>query len=209
MSLLTESQIVQKVGVVAQRFVSVYHIDPWVIKSFRLLRSGKEKLEPFNDDHIVSRRNDEKSQPEEIQMVETTPKTKQNPDESQPQSQTEETEVDQSEDIQIEETPPGTADGTVAESANEAVSGRRKRKVSTYFPPSKKSHTVDNLGTKDRIDLLVMVKPWVKIDGGLNRRVLDRLLGGFNIFSIFTKNFPDLSIFTFRITFSCAFKTGI
>ncbi|EFX77102.1 hypothetical protein DAPPUDRAFT_321692 [Daphnia pulex] len=178
MSLLTQSQIVQKVGVVAQRFVSIYHIDPWVIKSFRLLRSGKEKLEPFNDDYIPSRKNDEKSQPEEIQMVETAPETKQDPDESQRQSQTEETEAYQSEDIHIEETPPVTADGTVAESTYEAVSGRRKRKVSTYFPPSKKSHTVDNLGTKDRIDLLVMVKPWVKIDGGLNRRVLDRLLGG-------------------------------
>lgn len=30
---------------------------------------------------------------------------------------------------------------------------------------------------RDRVDLLVSVKPWVKIDGTLNRRVLDRLLG--------------------------------
>ena len=30
---------------------------------------------------------------------------------------------------------------------------------------------------RDRLDLLVTVKPWVKIDGSLNRRVLDRLLG--------------------------------
>ena len=29
----------------------------------------------------------------------------------------------------------------------------------------------------DRLDLLVMVKPWIRIDGSLNRRVLDRLLG--------------------------------
>ena len=29
----------------------------------------------------------------------------------------------------------------------------------------------------DRVDLLVLVKPWVRIDGSLNRRVLDRMLG--------------------------------
>ena len=55
MSLLTESQVVQIVGVVAQRFVSIYHIDPWVIKSFRLMRSGKDKLDPFNNEHTISK----------------------------------------------------------------------------------------------------------------------------------------------------------
>jgi len=148
MSLLTESQIVQKVGVVAQRFVSIFHIDPWVIKSFRLLRSGKEKLEPFNDDHIVVSKNDEKSQSEEMQIEEIAPETKESSDESQRQSQIEETEAYRSEDIQIEETPSIIPDGTVADPANDAILGRRKRKLSTYYPPSKKSHTVDNLGTK-------------------------------------------------------------
>jgi len=33
------------------------------------------------------------------------------------------------------------------------------------------------LGEKDRTDLLVLVKPWVRIDGSLNGRVLYRLLG--------------------------------
>ena len=30
---------------------------------------------------------------------------------------------------------------------------------------------------RDRTELLISLKPWIKIDGKLNRRVLDRLLG--------------------------------
>lgn len=117
MSLLTESQVVQIVGVVAQRFVSIYHIDPWVIKSFRLMRSGKDKLDPFNNEHTISK-NDE----------ETSAETKKNPNKRQRKGQSEETE-----EIKIEETPLVIP---AAESANEAVSGRRKRKLCTYYPVS-------------------------------------------------------------------------
>jgi hypothetical protein len=117
MSLLTESQVVQIVGVVAQRFVSIYHIDPWVIKSFRLMRSGKDKLDPFNNEHTISK-NDE----------ETSAETKKNPNKRQLKGQSEETE-----EIKIEETPLVIP---AAESANEAVSGRRKRKLCTYYPVS-------------------------------------------------------------------------
>ena len=132
MSLLTESQVVQIVGVVAQRFVSIYHIDPWVIKSFRLMRSGKDKLDPFNNEHTISK-NDQ----------ETSAETKKNPNKRPRKGQPEETE-----EIKIEDTPLVIPVGTAAESANETVSGRRKRKLCTYYPPSKKSHTADSLGTE-------------------------------------------------------------
>ena len=52
------------------------------------------------------------------------------------------------EEIKIEDTPLVIPVGTAAESANETVSGRRKRKLCTYYPPSKKSHTADSLGTE-------------------------------------------------------------
>lgn len=47
-NLLVKSQTLVRVGVVAVRFVCIQHSTPWVVQSFRLLRSGKEKLEPFD-----------------------------------------------------------------------------------------------------------------------------------------------------------------
>ncbi|XP_045025411.1 general transcription factor 3C polypeptide 1 isoform X2 [Daphnia magna] len=193
-SFMVDSRVIQKVGVVAQRFVAIQHIDPWVIKSFRLLRSGKEKLEPFNSAHMVAKQNDDKSEPkaqteevkisvsEEISKEETSSmpaETKGNAGESQQQSQMEEEmETCQPGESRDEGTTSVIPAGTVSESANEVVPGRRKRTLPSFHHSSKKSRTVDSLGSNDRVDLLVMVKPWVKIDGGLNRRVLDRLLGG-------------------------------
>ena len=124
-SLLIESQTVLRVGVVAQRYVYVQHIDPWVVKSFRLLRSGKDKLEPFNSA--------------------TMGKT--NDDESQQQSHLEQETSLAVEEVQMGETVSVVSD-LVSESVNEAATGRRKRKVITYPQSSKKSRTVDSLGTK-------------------------------------------------------------
>ena len=52
-SLLTQAQALIRVGVVAPRYVSAQYINPWVVQSFRLLRSGKDKLEPFSRTKVV------------------------------------------------------------------------------------------------------------------------------------------------------------
>lgn len=163
-SFLVDSRVVQKVGVVAQRFVAIQYIDPWVIKSFRLLRSGKEKLEPFNSAHMLAKHNEDKSQPEAdieegkmsategISVEETSmvpAESKENLADSQQENQMEEEmEACQPGESRAEETTAVVPDGIVTESANEVVPGRRKRRLSTYHPSSKKSRTVDSLGTR-------------------------------------------------------------
>lgn len=126
-ALLTESQVVLKVGVVAQRYVSIQHIDPWVVKSFRLLRSGKEKLEPFNSANFIE--------------------TKQQEEDSQRQNLEEDVDTSQNEDNKVEETPLGPSEA-VLEPVQETATGRRKRKVLTYPQCSKKSRTIDSLDAK-------------------------------------------------------------
>ena len=53
-NLLVKSQTLVRVGVVAVRFVCIQHSTPWVVQSFRLLRSGKEKLEPFDISKVAN-----------------------------------------------------------------------------------------------------------------------------------------------------------
>ena len=125
-SLLTESKTIMRVGVVAARYVFIKHIDPWVIKSFRLLRSGREKLEPFNSAVIEAKQNVEESQ--------------------RPTPVEEEMNISQPEETHAEDASSAPS-GLASESTTEAAAGRRRRKVITY-PPSKKIRTVDSLGTE-------------------------------------------------------------
>ena len=37
-----------RTGLLAARYVAMQHAHPWVVQSFKLLRTGREKLEPFN-----------------------------------------------------------------------------------------------------------------------------------------------------------------
>ena len=48
MTLLLESKAVLRVGLLTARLVTMEFAHPWVVQSFKLLRQGREKLEPFN-----------------------------------------------------------------------------------------------------------------------------------------------------------------
>jgi len=48
MELLVESRAVLRVGLLTARLVTIEFAHPWVVQSFKLLRQGREKLEPFN-----------------------------------------------------------------------------------------------------------------------------------------------------------------
>jgi hypothetical protein len=75
MNLLTESKLVLRVGVVAARFVSFEHINPWLVQSFRLTREGKEKLEPFKTANLYTEQEEtpEISHPEAVERLEECP----------------------------------------------------------------------------------------------------------------------------------------
>lgn len=135
MAMLTESQVVLRVGVVSQRYVSIQHVDPWVVKSFRLLRSGKEKLEPFNAAAINTKQDNEPKEPSLIEENIISPHQEDNMNTSQQGD-------NETEDI------PSTSTDPLAEPVGDVVLNRRKRRIPSSHQNSKKSRTVDSLGTK-------------------------------------------------------------
>ena len=48
MELLLESKAVLRVGLLTARLVTMEFAHPWVVQSFKLLRQGRDKLEPLN-----------------------------------------------------------------------------------------------------------------------------------------------------------------
>ena len=64
MSLLTESKLVLRVGVVAARYVSFYHINPWLVPSYRITAT----VDPLQEssDEATLERNARKSIDKEI-----------------------------------------------------------------------------------------------------------------------------------------------
>ena len=76
MQLLTEGQLIFRVGVVAARYVAMQYCLAWVVQTFKLSRNGREKLEPFN--RAKQQKLDQlsaDSQPSEPQVPESTNET--------------------------------------------------------------------------------------------------------------------------------------
>lgn len=114
--LLAQSQLIVRVGLVAARYVAMQHTLPWVVQSFKLLRNGKEKLEPFN-------------RPKQLKLDETV-------------AQQENAEAVES----IEPVGEATVKVPEVVHAPVAEGTRRKRKINSVSNTQQIAKTIDSLG---------------------------------------------------------------
>lgn len=117
--MLMRSTALVRVGVVAARYVSAQYVVPWVVQSFRLLRSGKDKVEPFNVANAAAS------------------------GDAQPPVEPENVDADE----QLKEQTAQSSAVAPPPDAEEIQEGRRKRRAHPSGQPvAKKVKTVDTLG---------------------------------------------------------------
>lgn len=174
--ILLNCRAVIKVGVLASRYVVSQFITPWVIQSFRLLRSGKEKLVPFDANKVSKQSeegasevlaeeenssmrgdtipsddasNDDKSVKAKQKDQGATHGTEAWPIETTEPSDTRSTEELHAQTSINKESPneTGQNDSTPPSNEQENITARRKRRISTTGNPSvKRAKTIDTLG---------------------------------------------------------------
>lgn len=171
--ILTDCKAIINVGVVTGRYVLSQFISPWVIQSFRLLRSGKEKLVPFDgskiskqpqvssevhaEEEIISSRNDKTPPDDQSSDGKSVGKEKRDrhvSHGSEASSTGEPSEMQLGEESHTDAThctesqsEANRIDSTLSPNAQDCIATRRKRRIPT--PPqhsAKKAKTIDTLG---------------------------------------------------------------
>ena len=170
--VLLDCKAIIKAGVLASRYVVSQFISPWVIQSFRLLRSGKEKLVPFEESKASKypRLGVSESRPEEENSSDHSDKSSaENPSaslecvkqkkkdhvshgtESGPVEMAELTEVHLMEkspsETSMKKKSQSETSQIVPTHSQESVTTRRKRRISSSGNHSaKRAKTIDTLG---------------------------------------------------------------
>lgn len=190
---LVEAELVLRAGVTKLVIVHYKKVRPWLIHSSKLLRLDKEKLNPT--DGKVLALSDDKDEADDESHMEIEGIGEEVPQEINDEEEEEEPEEEEDEDEVVveeveEEGDAETIDDpdSVANSETEGQSSSSKPKKilhlrTTRTKRGKPRLQESSLPFLDELDNLpanrirVSMRPWIRVDGTVNRRVLDRLLG--------------------------------
>ncbi|XP_046623037.1 general transcription factor 3C polypeptide 1 isoform X1 [Neodiprion virginianus] len=193
LSLLTEHRLVLRSGVTTTRYIHQKFTDPWMIKSFKILRLDKESLSPVSDriisitekENVVSATSDDCLVKSEntfpsVEEIQTTGESLNVAD------------LDKVFLLDKNERLCGQTDGQedatsgndqtpdnkdIDETTGNVQTTRRMRKRTALLQPKDIQKAAKKLDFNTVEPIKVVIKPWIRIDGVLNRRVLDRMLG--------------------------------
>ncbi|XP_011181660.2 general transcription factor 3C polypeptide 1 [Zeugodacus cucurbitae] len=149
--LLSEHYLVKRVGVATLMYVHKTHIRPWVVHTFHLKRLEREKLGP--DGTVSLKRGASVAEPSTSGSTEVA-----DSDEADEASASKKAKL--AEDVKVED---------------QRVSKRVPKPVKRFESASKEGK---NKEKDSKSDIIVMKPhPWIRLNGTINRRVLDRWLG--------------------------------
>ncbi|XP_071452736.1 general transcription factor 3C polypeptide 1 isoform X2 [Hetaerina americana] len=161
LSIIANERVFIRAGVNCMRYVHYEYIKPWVVQSNKLLRLQRENIHPT-----------------EVKLMNLGRGAK------SPKKPTLDTDGETTEKAQtaaVEEQPTNSS----AKSASEGdpMSPPTPKRSKGRMAKST-DHFAENLPDVEDQDLnssenriKVLIKPWIRVDGSLNRRVLDRFLG--------------------------------
>jgi len=160
---LLEEYLVVRVGVVVVRYVAYKHAKNWLLHSFKINRvRDVEKMDSLKFSGKLYQGNSGPSTPEEENVLEES-------------------------DEVAEDASRGKKTNPRRKSRDglaEAVGGEDIRCNSLWKNPQvgmklsrEVAEAVDKIDWDEVEQVMVNVRPWIRVDGSLNRRVLDRLLG--------------------------------
>ncbi|XP_012153954.1 general transcription factor 3C polypeptide 1 isoform X2 [Megachile rotundata] len=180
-TLLTEHRLFLRSGVTTVRYIHYGHADPWLIHSYKIFRLEKESLVPVPKGTVYL--TDTKEMVNESSDVSLTEECNKNPSSSESGLSKidvkDETEMDIKSEAKCQRDEEFDKDmfSHSDDDSTVQVKKRMQRKRTRLLPQKDISRAVKQLDLNTKQEVKVVMKPWIRIDGVLNRRVLDRMLG--------------------------------
>ncbi|XP_076662843.1 general transcription factor 3C polypeptide 1 isoform X1 [Andrena cerasifolii] len=179
-SFLTENRLFLRSGVMTVRYIHHRHADSWLIRSYKIYRLEKESLAPMPQGTVY-----DVTEPEiiitedDVNMTEEA--TKNATVESELPSTKCENPVELDTQSEVKSHKNENSDKEASNHSDEECATQTKkrmqRKRTRLLPQRDISRAAKQLDLTTKQEIRVVIKPWIRIDGVLNRRVLDRMLG--------------------------------
>ncbi|XP_076652647.1 general transcription factor 3C polypeptide 1 [Halictus rubicundus] len=165
-SLLTKHRLLLRTGVTVVRYVHHHYADSWLIHSYKICRLERDSLVPvpkntvyITEPEVIIHEGDNPNVPSENKTANLAEILK----EIEPETKNQEN---------------GSSDKELSENEENIQAKRRvQRKRTGLMPQKDMSRAAKQLDLAAKEEIKVVIKPWIRIDGVLNRRVLDRMLG--------------------------------
>ncbi|XP_076473341.1 general transcription factor 3C polypeptide 1 isoform X2 [Bombus vancouverensis nearcticus] len=184
-SFLTNNHLFLRSGVTTVRYIHHRYADSWLIHSYKISRLEKESLIPMPKGTVyVTESGEALDKDNDITMIEETKQNLTIPLENESfkiageniaekniQSETKDNDENMNEDSTRDTSSHSD------EEYNTEMKKRISRKRIKLLPQKDKLKDVKQLDLNNKQEIKVAIKPWIRVDGVLNRRVLDRMLG--------------------------------
>ncbi|KAG7208455.1 hypothetical protein KM043_014681 [Ampulex compressa] len=189
-TILTRERLFLRSGVTTVRYIHHRHADPWLINSYKIYRLEKESLPPVprgsvyvTESETVENKSSDFEESLEvhrdsISLPEDSP-TKEDPSDTRivDEAMAEEAASVEVGDEDQKEAIEKPHQGDSEEEPSVQTKRRIQRKRTRLLPQRDICRAAKQLDFTTAEEIRVAIKPWIRIDGVLNRRVLDRMLG--------------------------------
>ncbi|XP_078042663.1 general transcription factor 3C polypeptide 1 [Augochlora pura] len=184
---LTKHRLLLRSGVTTVRYIHYHYADCWMIRSYKICRLERESLTPMpkntvyimepeviideGNDVNVTKESETPRAPSEIKKADT---------------------VEDPEEIEVEakNLENDDSDKDFEDEENAQVKKRMQRKRTGLQAQKDISRAAKQLDLTTKEEIKVVIKPWIRIDGVLNRRVLDRMLGSILLYCLTHPGIP-------------------
>ncbi|XP_011876239.1 PREDICTED: uncharacterized protein LOC105566665 [Vollenhovia emeryi] len=190
-SLLTDNHIFFRSGVIKPRYIHHHYLVSWLIQSCKINRLEQESLVPFKDSIYATMQqgdatetnaeadakdtnlhNEEEDTSEKRETNSAVPSTSSETN----QEVKEENSKKADNDLNNEEDDMKKDSEINEESSSHARKRTHKQKM-RLLPQKDVYKSAQQIDFSNSEEIKVLIKPWISIDGVLNRKVLDRMLG--------------------------------
>ncbi|OAD53659.1 General transcription factor 3C polypeptide 1 [Eufriesea mexicana] len=183
-SFLADNYIFLRSGVTTVRYIHHRHADAWLIHSYKICRLEKESLIPIPKGTVyVMNSKDTLNKDNGINTIKEPNKSLSSPLENESLKTVCENMIEENIQSEIKDNENKNEDSNKDisshsdEEYNTQVKKRMQRKRTRLLPQKDISRAAKQLDLNTKQEIKVAIKPWIRIDGILNRRVLDRMLG--------------------------------
>ncbi|XP_011143807.1 general transcription factor 3C polypeptide 1 [Harpegnathos saltator] len=187
-SHLVENRIFLRSGVTCPRYIHHHYVDSWLIHSCKIYRLEQEAMGPFKDSvyatmplgktAITNVETDAKHENtnKKLKMASATPSTSSMDYQSNGQEVGEKVKEDEkkADDDLNDQKNLETEDNETNKECDTSARKRPQRQRTCSSSQKDKPVQQPDLTTEE---IKVVIRPWIRIDGVLNRKVLDQMLG--------------------------------
>ncbi|KAK9307679.1 hypothetical protein QLX08_002085 [Tetragonisca angustula] len=184
-SFFTNNHLFLRSGVTVVRYIHHRYVDSWLINSYKICRLEKESLIPVpkgtvymtepkeasNKDNDVNTIKEINQSPTRLLEKESSKIASENVTGENVQLEIKDSNENKSEDSTKDTSSHSD------EEYNTEMKKRMPRKRIKLHHQKDTSKPAKQLNSNSKQEIKVVIKPWIRIDGVLNRRVFDRMLG--------------------------------